>query len=55
VRVEIIADPGCGVLRLQDPFGRPNVKWSKVPMRIDDVYTFELNAGEVLIGEVITN
>jgi alpha-L-fucosidase 2 len=51
VRVEITADPGCGVLRLHDPFGSPSAKWSKPPTRIDDTYTFELKAGETLVAE----
>lgn len=51
VRVEITAEPGCGSLRLHDPFGSPSAKWSKAPTRIDDTYSFDLEPAEVLIGE----
>lgn len=54
-RVEVTAEPGCGTLRLHNPFGSPSVTWSKTPTRIDDTYTFELKAGEQLIGEATTN
>ncbi len=55
VRVEVTAETGSGFLRLHDPFGSPKAKWSTMPTRLDDTYTFDLMPGEVLVGEAVTD
>ena len=51
VSIRIVAGPG-GELRLRDPFGGANAKWSRPLVRKEgNMYTFRVGRGQSLTGE----